>query len=346
MIARLALLALLAPVTVFAQGPPLKLPEGSPAATVSQRVGLTDLTVRYHRPAVKGRTVWGDLVPYDQVWRAGANENTVLSLSTPATIGGKLLAAGDYGLHVIPSKADWTVILSDESTAWGSFFYDQAKDAVRFTARPQAVEFQESLSYTFDAPSADGVTLMLRWEKVGLPIAITVDTPAVVSESLEQQLHGLPGFFWQGFAQAAAWSARNKADLDRAQTWADRAVNMNRNYQTLRAKALVVEAKGDAATAAALRKEALTLATEADMNAQGYELLGAGKVDEAIAVFRKNVADHPASWNAYDSLAEGLAAKGDHAEAAVQYRKALSMVADETNKKRIEGILAKLSASK
>ena len=245
-----------------------------------------------------------------------------------------------------PSKTEWTVILNNESTAWGSFFYDQAKDAVRFTARPQPAEFQESLSYTFDAPSADGVTLMLRWEKVGLPIAIAVDTPAIVSDSLEQQLHGLPGFFWQGFAQAAAWSARNKANLDRAQTWADRAVSMNRNYQTLRAKALVLERKGDAATAAALRKEALTLATEADMNAQGYELLGAGKVDEAIAVFRKNVADHPASWNAYDSLAEGLAAKGDHAEAAVQYRKALSMVGDETNKKRIEGILAKLSASK
>jgi tetratricopeptide (TPR) repeat protein len=346
MIARLALLAWLVPATVFAQGPPLKLPEESPAATVSQRVGLSDLTVRYHRPAVKGRTVWGDLVPYDQVWRAGANENTVLSLSTAATIGGKLVPAGDYGLHMIPSNSEWTVILSKESTAWGSFFYDQAKDAARFTARPQPADFQESLSYTFDAPSADAVTLTLRWEKASLPIPITVDTPAIVSDSLEQQLHGLPGFFWQGFAQAASWSARNKANLDRAQMWADRAVSMTRNYQTLRARALVAERRGDAATAAALRKDALTLATEADMNAHGYELLGAGKVDEAIAVFRKNVADHPASWNAYDSLAEGLAAKGDRAEAAVQYRKALSMVGDDTNKKRIEGLLAGLNAPK
>jgi tetratricopeptide (TPR) repeat protein len=256
------------------------------------------------------------------------------------------VAAGDYGLHVIPSKAEWTVILSTESPAWGSFFYDQAKDAVRFTAQPQPAEFQESLSYTFDAPSRDGVTLTLRWEKIRLPIAITVDTPAIVSDSLEQQLHGLPGFFWQGFAQAASWSARNNANLDRAQTWADRAVSMNRNYQTLRAKALVAERKGDTTTAATLRKDALALATEADMNAQGYELLGAGKVDEAVAVFRKNVADHPESWNAYDSLGEGLAAKGDRAEAAVQYRKALAMVGDDTNKKRIEGVLARLTAPK
>jgi tetratricopeptide (TPR) repeat protein len=346
MVTRLTLLALLAPASLFAQGPPLKLPEASPAATVSQRIGITDIGVRYHRPAVKGRTVWGDLVPYDQVWRAGANENTVLSVSTPVTMGGKVIPAGEYGLHVIPAQAEWTVILSTESTAWGSFFYDQAKDAVRFTVRPQPGEFHEYLAYTFDGPSQDGVTLTLRWEKVGLPIPIAVDTPAVVSDSLQQQLHGLPGFFWQGFAQAASWSARNNANLDRAQAWADRAVAMNRNYQTLRARALVLERKGDATTAAALRKEALEIATEADMNANGYELLGGGKVDEAIAVFRKNVADHPASWNTYDSLGEALAIKGQTADAAAQYRKALSMVRDETNKKRIEGILAKLDASK
>jgi tetratricopeptide (TPR) repeat protein len=344
-LARLALIVLLAPAGVYAQNPPLKLPEASPAATVSQRIGLSDITVRYHRPAVKQRTVWGDLVPYDQVWRAGANENTVLSVSTPVTIGGKLIPAGDYGLHVIPTKTDWTVILNTESTAWGSFFYDQAKDAVRFTTRPQPADFQEYLAYTFDAPSEDGVTLTLRWEKVGLAIPIAVDTPTVVSDSLEQQLHGLPGFFWQGFAQAAAWSARHNANLDRAQAWADRAVAMNRNYQTLRASALVRERKGDAAGAEALRKDAMGVATEADINAAGYELLGTNKVDEAIALFRKNATEHANSWNVYDSLGEALALKGQTAEAATQYRKALSMVGDETNKKRIEGILAKLAAT-
>ena len=165
---------------------------------------------------MKQRTVWGDLVPYDQVWRAGANENTVLSMSTPFSVGGQQLPAGDYGLHVIPTKAEWTVILNKESTAWGSFFYDQAKDAVRFTTRPQPGEFQEHLAYTFESPGPAGVTLTLHWEKVALPIPITVDTPAVVSDNLQQQLHNLPGFFWQSFAQAASWSARNNANLDRA----------------------------------------------------------------------------------------------------------------------------------
>jgi tetratricopeptide (TPR) repeat protein len=349
-LARLALLAPLAaltlPVPAVAQAPPLALPDASPAATVSQRIGLTDITVRYHRPAVKQRAVWGDLVPYDQVWRAGANENTVVEFSTAVTVGGQALPAGAYGLHVIPAKTDWTVVLSKDATAWGSFFYDKARDAVRVTVHPAVAAFEEDLSYTFDRPAPTGVTLTLRWEKVALPIAIGVDTPAVVSDSLDRQLRGLPGFFWQSFAQAAAWSARNNANLDRASAWADRAVSMNRNYQTLRARALVLEKKGDATTAASLRQDALAVATEADINAYGYELLGAGKVDDAIAIFRKNAADHPASWNTYDSLGEALALKGQKAEAIAQYTKALSLVADETNKSRIQGILARLAGTR
>jgi len=342
----LASLALVSqPAPTFAQAPPLALPEASQAATASQRIGLTDVAVKYHRPAVKQRTVWGDLVPYDQVWRAGANENTVLSFSTPVTVGGQQLPAGAYGLHVIPTKTDWTIILNKESTAWGSFFYDQAKDAVRFTARPQPADFQEYLAYTFESPGPASVTLTLHWEKVALPIPIAVDTPAIVSDNLQQQLHNLPGFFWQSFAQAASWSVRHNADLDRAAAWADRAIAMNRNYQTLRAKALVLERKGDATAAAALRDDATKVATEADINAYGYELMGAGKRDEAIAIFRKNVADHPGSWNAYDSLGEALAQKGQTAEAVAQYTKALQMVGDDTNKTRIRGILARLAAN-
>ena len=189
------------------------------------------------------------------------------------------------------------------------------------------------------------MTLTLHWENVALLIPIAVDTPAVVSDNLQQQLHNLPGFFWQGFAQAASWSARNNANLDRAATWADRAIAMNRNYQTLRAKALVLDRKGDATAAAALRDDALKLATEADINAYGYELMGAGKIDDAIVIFRSNVADHPGSWNAYDSLGEALAQKGQTADAVAQYTKAQQMVGDDTNKKRISGILAKLAAS-
>ena len=327
---------------VEAQGPPLTLPEPSQAASVTQRIGITDVTVTYHRPAVRKRPVWGGLVPYGQVWRAGANENTVLTLSTPAMVGGQPVPAGSYGLHLIPTESDWTVILSKESTAWGSFFYDQANDAARFTARPGTGEFQEHLAYTFDDPGSDRATLTLRWETRTVPIPIAVDMPRIVTASLQRELHGLQGFFWQRHAQAAAWLAANGGDLDQALAWADRALTMNRNFQTLRAKAAVLEKKGRTADAAALTKDAMAAATEADINAYGYELLGGGQVDKAIETFRKNVADHPASWNTYDSLGEALAVKGEKPEAIAQYRKALSMVGDETNKKRITGILAGL----
>jgi hypothetical protein len=131
-----AIVLLVASTPALAQAPRLTLPEASQAATVSQRIGLTDITVTYHRPAVRKRAIWGEVVPYGQVWRAGANENTVVSFSTPVTVGGQTLQAGDYGLHMIPAKGEWTVIFSRDASAWGSFFYDQAKDAVR---RPRAL---------------------------------------------------------------------------------------------------------------------------------------------------------------------------------------------------------------
>jgi tetratricopeptide (TPR) repeat protein len=244
---------------------------------------------------------------------------------------------------MIPARGAWTIIVSRDASAWGSFFYDQAKDAVRLTATPTESAHQEHLAYTFENPAPGAVVLTLRWEKLAVPVAISVDTAAVVTDSLERELRGLAGFFWQPFAQAANWTATNGKDLDRASKWADRAVAMNRNYQTLRAQAQVLEKKGDATGATAVRAEALKSANEADINAYGYELLGAGKVDEAIAMFKKNVADYPASWNTYDSLGEALAVKGQNADAIAQYSKALQMVGDDTNKTRIRGILAKLN---
>jgi hypothetical protein len=341
-----AIVLLVASTPALAQAPRLTLPEASQAATVSQRIGLTDITVTYHRPAVRKRAIWGEVVPYGQVWRAGANENTVVSFSTPVTVGGQTLQAGDYGLHMIPAKGEWTVIFSRDASAWGSFFYDQAKDAVRLATTPAESAHQEHLAYTFETPTPEGVVLTLRWEKLAVPITVAVDTPTVVTDSFERELRGLAGFFWQPHVQAAQWTAQHGRDDTRALAWADKALTMNRNYQTLAVKARVLEKQGAAADAAALRDEAVKVATEADMNTYGYELLGAGRTDEAVAVFRKNVADYPKSWNTYDSLGEALAVKGDKAAAIEQYRKAHDLVGDDVNKKRIQGILTTLAGGK
>jgi DUF2911 family protein len=324
------------------QAPPLVLPKVSQRASVSQTVGLTEISITYDRPGINGREVWGKLVPYDSVWRAGANENTVLSVSSPVKVQGQPLAAGRYGVHMIPTSGEWTVILSREASAWGSFSYDPKEDVLRVKSTPKPSEPQERLIYTFDDPDTGSVVAALRWEKLAVPIKIEVDTKQVVSDSLREQLRGLGRFFWQPWSQAAAWSAANDVNLDEATTWADNSIGINENFTNLRVKAMLLEKRGDTAGAAALRQRALGFATEADMNLYGYGLMGQGKVDSAIVVFRKNTKDYPKSWNTYDSLGEAYATKGDKKLAVESYSKALTMVKDPNQRKRIEGILTQL----
>jgi tetratricopeptide (TPR) repeat protein len=325
-----------------AQAPPLVLPEASPRAQIVQQVGLTEISLAYHRPAVNSRPVWGQLVPYDQVWRAGANENTVLSFSTPVTIGGTTLPAGRYGLHMLPTATEWTVILSSQSHAWGSFSYDVKEDVARVKVTPLPAEFTERLAYTFDDPSDGAVTLALHWDKLQVPLRLVVDTKREVVASLRDQLRGLPRFFPEGWSAAAAWCLRNDVNLDEALAWADRALAMRETFGNLRLKAGLLEKRGRGMEAETLQAKAMGLATEADLNQFGYALLGQKKVDEALAVFQQNVKAHPASWNVYDSLAEAYAIKGEKALAVENYRKAQGMVQQADQKARIDGELAKL----
>jgi hypothetical protein len=325
---------------------PIVVPDASPKASISQTIGLTDITISYHRPAVNKRKIWGGLVPYNETWRAGANENTTLTLSTPATIGGKQLPAGTYGLHMLPGEKDWSVMLSSVSTAWGSFSYDAKEDVVRFTVTPTTTpDSEERLEYRFEDPTDDSVKVVLNWEKLQIAFPITVDTKTVVMDSLNKQLRGLPRFGWQGWNQAANWAVTHDASLDQALDWSDHSINLARTFNNLRTRAAILEKKGDAKGAADLRAEALKIGNENDINLYGYTLLGQDKTDEAIAIFRKNVKDHPQSWNCYDSLGEALAKKGDKAGAIENYTKALNMVSDAANKKRITDILSKLKTA-
>lgn len=324
-----------------AQVPALDLPQPSPRAQVAQTVGLTEITVAYSRPSAHGRAIWGGLVPYGKVWRAGANENTVVTFSTPVKVGGTALPAGSYGLHMLPTEKAWTVIFSRQSHAWGSFSYDPKEDAARVEATPVPAEPEECLAFTFEDVSDKGATLSLRWEKLRVPVRLEVDTPEVVVASLRDQLRGLPRFFPECWAGAAGWCALNGVDREEALAWADRSLQMRETFAGLRAKARLVEQGGDAKAAEALRERALAIASEADVNNLGYALMAQGKNDEALAMFHKNVKDHPESWNTYDSLAECYGARGDKANAALYYRKALDKVAAEDQKARIREQIAR-----
>lgn len=336
-----AALVVFAATTASAQR--LKAPEASPPAEVSQTVGLTEISVSYHRPAINGRKVWGELVPYNAVWRAGANENTTITLSSDVKIGGKPLRAGTYGLHVIPTAKDWTIIFSTATSSWGSYSYDQKEDALRVTVTPkQAPTSVERLQYRFDDVDDRKATLVLAWEKLAVPIAIDVDTPKVVLDSMKKELRGQLGFTWQAWNQAARFAAANNGNLTEALAWADKSIGMQPTYANHSTRAFILDKQNKKPQAAEARTAALALATEADLNQAGYELMADKKVDEAIAMFRSVVQKFPQSWNAHDSLAETLAAKGDKAGAIASYEKALALAKDPVQKKRIEGTLAQL----
>jgi Protein of unknown function (DUF2911) len=321
----------------------LKLPEQSPAATVLQTVGATDITVVYHRPATNGRAIWGGLVPYNEPWRAGANENTTVQFSTDVKVGGKPLKAGVYGLHMIPTAKEWTIAFSNMSTAWGSFTYDQKEDALRVTVTPRtSPTSQERLLYRFDDPGDTKATLVLAWEKLEVPIAIEVDTPKIVMASVRGQLRGPPGFTWQGYNQAANYWLRNGGPLEEALKLVDKSIQNTATFTNQMTRAAILEKQGNAKGAAELRAKALPTATEGELNQYAYRLMGEKKVDEALKVFQTIVEKHPDSWNAHDSFAEGLATKGDKTAASAEYQKALSLTKDPVQKKRIEGQIAKL----
>lgn len=338
--------ALLATLIVFSSATAsaqLKLPEASPAATVEQTIGITEVKVVYHRPEVKGRTIWGQLVPYNEPWRAGANENTLVSFSSDVKVGGKPLKAGTYGLHMIPTQKEWTVAFSNMTTAWGSFTYDPKEDALRVTVTPRTESTsEERLSYGFDGVTDGKAILMLRWEKLAVPIAIEVDTPKVVMASVRGELRGLAGFRSETLTQAARYWLQHGGNLDEALKFADTAIQRGGQYQSHMVKAQILEKKGNAAGAADERSKAQAVATENDLNASAYALANDKKVDEAIKVLVAATQRFPESSNLQDSLGEILALKGDKAGAQAAYSKALSLAKDPAQKKRIESAMAKL----
>ncbi len=327
-------------VPVFCQQN-INLPRVSQAATVTQRIGVTDITINYSRPGVNGRIIWDALVPYNEVWRAGANENTTIEFSTDVMVNGNKVPAGKYGLHMIPTTGDWTVILNKDNAAWGSFFYKQENDQLRFTVKPQTADFKERLSYSFLDPAPDNVTVIMHWEKVRIPIEIKVDLNRLVLADIQKQLTSLPGFNWQAWNQAANYAYSTANDPDKALQWADRSIGINKNVTNTYTKAIILDALGKSSEADALRQEAFKDGTEAEINALGYQFLIAGKVDDAMVLFKKNTELHPDSWNAWDSLGEGYMNKGDKEQAKKYYNKALGM-SPENQHSRIEGVLKNL----
>ncbi|MBV9608687.1 MAG: DUF2911 domain-containing protein, partial [Acidobacteria bacterium] len=228
-----ATFCLLVAQACLAQSVILDLPRPSQHATVIQRVGITDVTVNYHRPLAGNRKIWGSLVPYGQVWRAGANENTTITFSDPVTIEGKPLDKGTYGLHMIPGQDDWTIIFSKNSTAWGSFTYNEKEDALRVNVKPQPSDMHDALTYDFDNLTANSAAVTLRWDKVAVPFKVGVDVNQIVAQGLPNQLRGLSQYTWFAWDDAGTYLVDNKGDLQQALNYEDRSIQNEERFENL-----------------------------------------------------------------------------------------------------------------
>jgi len=231
----------------------IDLPRPSPNASVTQTVGVTDITIKYSRPGVKGREIWGKLVPYGEVWRAGANENTTIKFSTPVKVDGHELPAGVYGFQVIPNQGDWTVIFSKDANEWGAFTYKPEHDALRIQVKPEPADFRERMGFDFEDVTDTAAKVVLSWEKLRAPFTVEVDTPALVQAKLKDAVR------WQTPYQAANYCLQNNTCLDEASRWLDASLAIQENYSNLRAKALLLSKKSDPG-AAAYAQRALTAA--------------------------------------------------------------------------------------
>jgi Protein of unknown function (DUF2911) len=288
------LILLLASSAVALAQTPLRLPRPSQKASVMQTVGVTDVTIIYSRPGVKGRKIWGDppagaaagaatlddarvrakdapIVPFGHVWRTGANEATIFDVTDAVLINGQPLAAGRYSLHTIPAKdGDWTVIFNSDAGQWGSFTYDEKKDVLRVKAKPQMVtDNQEWLAYSIDPVADNSAQVNIRWEKVSVPFTVEVkDVKALTVEKARASLPAAKPDDWQSRYQAASFALQNKLATEEAMQWLDQSIKIRENFNNVGLKARTLAEQGKTAEAVAAGEKAIQLGKAANANAQ------------------------------------------------------------------------------
>lgn len=321
----------------------LNLPRASQHALLTQRIGITDITINYHRPLANGREIWGKVVPYDRVWRAGANENTTITFTDPVTIEGQPLDKGTYGLHMIPGKDEWTVIFSKMSTAWGSFSYKEDEDALRVKVKPQPTEMHDALAYDFDNLKPDSALITMRWEKVAVPFKVAVNVNDVVMASLHKQMRGLSQYYWEGWDDAAGYLLANKIHLDEALADEEKSIQAEERYDNMMNKSHILEAMGRNDEAAKYKTMALDRANAIQLYVFARQLQNQKKQDEALTVYQTNAKKFPEHWTSHLGMARFYSAKGDFDKAVKEANLAVAGAPD-ANKTALEGLVKRLQA--
>ncbi len=349
----------------FAQIPLTVSPSGgNKKASVSERIGITDVTIHYDRPGVKGREgkIWGQLIPVGFTdpgfgnskaapWRAGANENTTFEFSSDVKIEGQLLPAGRYGFFVAYDPEECTLIFSKNSTSWGHFYYNEKEDALRVKVKPQPLDKTvEWLKYEFMNQTENSAIVSLQWEKLAIPFKIEVNYIKEQVESFRRELRTDKGFGWEGWDQAAQWCVQHNTNLDEALLWTDSSTGQtfggDRSFRAWSTRAQVLEKLGRSADAAAVMQKALPFGNMNEVHQYGRQLLGLKLYKMAFDVFKTNFDKYPNQFTTLMGMTRGYAGTGDLKNALKYAQLALPLAPNQQNKTAVEGIIQKLKDGK
>lgn len=326
--------------TAFAQND-LNLPDQSQAAMIKQRIALTDITITYHRPVVKGRKIWGGLVPNGQVWRVGANENTLFETSDPITVEGQALPKGSYGLHMIPNGDNWTVIFSKTNTGWGSYSYKQEEDALRVNVKPRTLnESEEALEFEFEDLAANSATVTMKWEKVAVPFKIAV-TDQTTFENIAGQMKGRAQFTWQAPDEAATFCLQHNLNLEQGLKWSDLSIQNEERFDNLSTKVDLLRALHKDDEANKTWAKAMEKADAAQLYGYGRRQMNAKKAEEGLNILKEVAKKWPNELYGHLAQARLKSSTGDFAGAADEMKKAQDL-APEAQKVGLQPLIERL----
>ncbi|WP_103067975.1 DUF2911 domain-containing protein [Aquimarina sediminis] len=334
----------------------LKTPEGSQRAQTMQRVGITNITIDYGRPSVNEREIWGKLVPYGFTnlgfgtataapWRAGANSNSTIEFTHDVKVEGKDIKAGTYGLHIaVKEDGGATVIFSNNSTSWGSYFYEEKEDALRVDVKTKEAPHTETLTFLFPEVDANSTIAALRWGKKEIPFKIEVDVKNIVISGIKNDLRNSAGFTQTNWDNAANY-AFNAGELDQALEWVNASIEGNffskETFANLSLKSQILAKQGKTDDAMMLVDKAAKLGTARQVFRLGTGLIGQGQKDKALVVLKDNVKNNNGAWPSNYGLAKAYSATGDYKNAIKAITTSLGK-APERFKGRLNGDLEKL----
>lgn len=329
---------------LFGQFPPVTLPDVSAEATVSQKLGLSDISVHYHRPSVRGRKVWGELVPFatekNQItWRAGADENTIITFSHDVKIEGKSLPAGKYGFHALVTPTEWTLIFSVNTSSWGSFFYKEAEDALRIKVKPTEIMHQEMLAYEFANQGQNSIDIALKWEKVQVTFKVEINIHEVVLNNIRNELRSTPAFSWVGWHSAALYCLQNNVNIEEGLVWVNQSINRQANFVNHFTKSQLQTKRGDVAEGEKTYKKGIEIANIIELHNYGRLLLSENKAKQALEIFLLNSKRNPNQWPVNLGVARGYIGMKDDKNALKFLKIALKEAPNENDRTSVETMI-------